>query len=78
MDTTTSVIATGTLAAVGTWSEGKGITLRLVTGVIVLSIALALLSNVDAKLARGMAMLVLVTATFRYLPATVNKLGLKK
>ncbi len=76
MDTTTSVFLTGVVVTIGRWSEGKTLTIRIVVGAAVLAIFLSVLSNADEKLARGMAVLVLVTALLTYVLPITKKLAL--
>lgn len=76
MDTTTSVFLTGVIVTVGRWSQGKGLTIRVVVGAVVLALFLSVLGNVDDKLGRGMALLVLLTAVLTYAIPITKKLAL--
>lgn len=75
MDTTNTIALTGALTVVGTWSKGDKLNIRMFVGFAVLLVMLSVLSEVNAKLANGFGILVLITAALLYVPAIVNKLG---
>lgn len=74
MNTTNAAVGVGALVVVGRWSEGKGMDVKVVVGVIGLAVLLALLPD---QIAGPFAALIIVAALFRYVPAIVGatKLG---
>lgn len=78
MDTTTSAIASGIIVVAGTWSEGKGINARALLGASFLAIGLSILSSINDELARGFAVLVLVSVLLRYGLSITKKAGFTK
>ena len=78
IDTTTSAVATATIATVGTWAEGKGVNMKTVVGGAVLAIFLALISAANDQLGRQFAVLILVAALMRYAVPISKKLGYTK
>jgi hypothetical protein len=75
MDTTTSVVLTGTIVTVGTWSEGKPLNVRIVVGGTVLAVTLAALDSSNPQFAQAMAALILTAALFEYAIPIAHKLG---
>lgn len=75
MSTTNWVIGTGAVVAAGRWADDQPLTVNIVIGVGVFSVALALLNNADSGLANKYALAVFIMALFRYLPGIVQKLG---
>lgn len=75
MNTTTSVVGTGIIVAVGKWAKDETLSVQIAVGVAGVAIALSLLNEADEKLASGFAALILLLAAFMYLPAIVKKLG---
>lgn len=78
MDTTTSAVASGIIVTAGLWAEGKSFSVKVALGAGFLAIGLAILSGIDDKLARGFALLVLVSVLLRYGTAIAKKTGLAK
>lgn len=78
MDTTTSAVASGIIVTAGLWAEGKSFSAKVALGAGFLAIGLAILSGIDDKLARGFALLVLVSVLLRYGTAIAKKTGLAK
>lgn len=76
MNPTTSVVLTGALAAAGQWAQDKQVTVKMVVGVGVLALFLAVISEANPKLAQQFGVLVLVGAVFLYGPDVAKKLGL--
>lgn len=79
MDTTTSVVLTSVIVAVGQWSKKDGkITIKLVIGMMVLAIILAAMESGNEKLARQFAALILVGALLTNVVPITKKLGFSK
>lgn len=73
MNTTNAAVGTGAIVVLGRWSEGDGVEMRIVVGVVFLAVALAILPE---RLAMPFAWLILAAATFRYVPGIVGKTGI--
>ena len=78
MDTTTSALLTTVIVVAGSWADDKQVTARMVLGGVFLAIVLAVLAKADEKLARGFALLVLITATLTYGAKVVEATGIAK
>lgn len=78
MNTATSVVLTGAIVAAGQWSKSKQITMKMIVGVGVLALFLAVIAEADAPLAEKLGLLVVVGAVFIYGPDVVKSLGLVK
>lgn len=76
MNTTTSVVLAGGLAAAGQWAQDKKVTIKMVVGVGVLALFLAVISEANPKLAQQFGVLVLVGSVFLYGPDVAKKLRL--
>lgn len=76
--TVTAMIGTGILATMGTWAEGKSLTVRPVVGGTFLALFLTGLAQASPDLAGKLALLVLLVAAFRYVPPILSKTGLTK
>lgn len=62
MDTTTSLVLTGGVVALGQWSQKKSVSIRMFVGIGFVAIILAALNNANPKLASQFAALILVAA----------------
>jgi hypothetical protein len=78
MDTTTSAVASGIIVTAGLWAEGKPFSVKVALGAGFLAIGLAILSGINDQLARGFALLVLISVLLRYGVAISKKTGLAK
>jgi hypothetical protein len=79
MDTTTSVVITVVIVAVGQWSKKDGkLSIKLVIGMMALTLMLSAIENSNEKFARQFAALILVAALLIYLVPITKKLGLNK
>lgn len=79
MNTTTSVVLTVIISAVGQWSKKDGsISIKLVIGMMVLALFLSALEDTQEKLARQFAALILVGALLLYVKPISKKLGFSK
>lgn len=75
MNTTNAAVGAGALVVVGRWSEPHGpgvLDTRLVVGVVLLAVFLAVLPD---KVAQPMSWLILLTLTFRYAPSILAHTG---
>lgn len=75
MDTTTATLLTGTIVAIGRWSQDKTWNARIVIGVVILALFLSLLGQSQPKLASRYGALILIIATLGYAPSILAKLG---
>lgn len=73
MNTTNAAVGTGAIVVLGRWSEGQGISIRVVVGVLFLAFGLAVLPE---RLAVPFAWLILVAVSFRYAPGLISKTGI--
>lgn len=73
-----AVIGTGLLATLGTWAEGKSLTVRPVIGGTFLALFLTGIAQAEPEFASKLALLVLLVAAFRYVPPILSKSGLTK
>lgn len=78
MDTSTSALLTGVIVTAGQWSQGKGLTVRVILSAVFLAIMLTVLSQANEKLAKQFALLILVGAVITYTPSIIEKSGLGK
>lgn len=79
MDTTTSVVLTSVIVAVGQWAKKDGkITMKLVVGMMVLAVILSAMESGNEKLARQFAALILVGALLTNVIPITKKLGFSK
>lgn len=76
--TITAILGTGVLATLGTWSEGKSLTVKPVVGGTFLALFLTGLAQASPDFASKLALLVLLVAAFRYVPPILSKTGLTK
>lgn len=75
MNTTTSVVLTGALVALGQWTNDKQVTVKMVVGVGLVALFLAAMSEVNQPLAQQFGVLILVGAVFIYGPDVMKGLG---
>ena len=75
MSPTNSAVLTAGLTITGRWAQGKGPTFKLAIGAFVYTIILSLIWDANQELASQMALLVLISAAFLYVPPIVKKLG---
>lgn len=73
MNTTNAAVGTGAIVVLGRWSEGQGISIRVVVGVLFLAFGLAVLPE---RLAVPFAWLILVAVSFRYAPGIITRTGI--
>lgn len=66
MKTTTTVVLTGGITAVGHWAQDKKLDIAFFVGIGVLAIGLAALSEVNLEFAQQLSTLILVAAAFYY------------
>lgn len=78
MNTTTAVVATGAIVVAGKWANDEPLSVKLAVGVGAFALALTLIGEANDKLASQFALLVLILAMFRYVPAIAKKTGLVK
>lgn len=79
MDTTTSAVLTVVIVTVGQWAKKDGkISIKLVVGMMVLTLMLSALEQGNEKLAKQFAALVLVTALLMNVVPIAKKLGYTK
>lgn len=76
MNTATSVVIAGGLAALGTWVRDKQVTFKMVIGIGMLALFLSVIAEYNAEFAQQMAVLVLVGAVFMYGPELMTALKL--
>lgn len=76
MNTTNSVVATAAIVTVGKWSNDEPLTPRIFVGGMFLALGLAMMEQANQKLASRFALLILVAATFSYVPSIAYKAGL--
>ena len=74
--TTNSVVATAAIVTVGKWSNNEEITARVAVGGVMLAVGLAMMEQANEKFAQRFALLILVVASFMYVPAIAYKAGL--
>lgn len=78
MNTNTYVIGTVAVAVAGRWAEDKPLDVRVAVGAAGYAIGLALINTADSGVASKIALAVMLTALFRYVPAIVTKTGIVK
>jgi hypothetical protein len=75
MDTTTSVLLTGVIVAIGRWVNDQKLTPRIAIGVVILALFLSLMGQSQPRLASRFAALILIVAVVGYAPSILDKLG---
>lgn len=75
MNTTNAAVGTGAIAVLGSWSEGRGISIRVVVGIVFLAVFLSVLPQ---RLAVPFAYLILTAVAFRYMPGIIARTGIAK
>ncbi len=78
MSAVTNVVLTGGIVAAGSVIEGELPDFKIVGGIVIAATFLTILENANAGLANGFGLLMVVGASFRYLPAIVESLGYGK
>lgn len=78
MNTTSAAVLCGLIVTLGRWARGKTLDVKLVVSILFIAIVLAILSEVDSKLARQFGLLIVVAAVFTYGPDVVSKAGLTR
>jgi hypothetical protein len=78
MNTTTSAVMTGAVVYGGRGAKGQPADIKVAIGTAGIAIILSLLAQTNEKLAQQFGLLILVGATFVYLPTMVQKLGLSR
>lgn len=76
MDTSTSALLTGVIVTAGQWSNGKGVTARVILGSCFLALVLSVLSEANEKLAKQFGLVILVTAVLHYGVSVTDSMGL--
>lgn len=76
--TVTAVIGTGLVVTLGTWAEGKTLSVKPVVGGTFLALALTGIAAGSPDLAGRLALLILLVAMFRYALPILKKAGLTK
>lgn len=75
MNTTNMAVGAGVLVTLGRWASGKGLSVRVVVGVVILALALSVL---PPKVAKPFAALIIVAVLFKYGPSIINATGITK
>lgn len=76
MDTTTSVVLAVIITAVGQWAKPDGkVSVKLVIGMMVLTLFLSAMDSANSELAKKFALLILVGAIFANAIPITKKLG---
>lgn len=78
MDTSTAVVGTGVVVALGHWAKDEKISIRVFVGLGVFAIGLAMLGATNAKFAEQFATLVLLAAFMAYMIPIAKALGVTK
>lgn len=60
------VLMSGAVVIVGRWTQGKRLDVPAVAAVFVLALMITLMAEVDERVARGFAILVLIAVTYTY------------
>lgn len=74
--TTTTVLGTAGLVALGLWAEDKNISMKFIVGTGIYASAIAILGEANQEFAAKFALTVFVLAILLYGPGVLNKLGL--
>lgn len=78
MDTTTAVVGTVGVVALGKWATDKKIDLKFAVGTGIYAAAISILGQSNSKFAQQFATLVFVTALLLYIVKITNALGFTK
>lgn len=73
-----TAVVVGVLTTLGRWARGKGLTIDVVVGVVVLAVTLALVETANEKLARAFGVLVVVGVGLAHADVVLNATGLTK
>jgi len=74
----TVALSTGVLVVLGKWARGQEPNIDNAIGVAGVAIGLAILDQIDGKLARAFGVLILVSVAVVHLPEIAKKAGLVK
>lgn len=77
MNPVPAAVTIGLLTVLGRWARGKTLTIDTVVGVVVLAVLLAMLDQVNNKLARAFGALAVVAVAIVHLPAILDKAGVQ-
>lgn len=78
MNTTNIVVLASIVTVTGQWSEGKGLSIRVVIGATIFALMLGAMNEASPKLAQQFALLLLVAVVWRYGRGIVNKTGIAR
>lgn len=78
MNPVTVALATGAMVVLGKWSRDQAPNIDNAIGVAGIAIGLALLDQIDARLARAFGVLILLSVAVVHLPEIAKKTGLVK
>lgn len=76
MNPATGVVLTGAVVALGQWSKDEPVSIRIVVGGTVLALGLSVLAESEPEIAGKFTALIVIAATFTYVPAIAWKIGL--
>lgn len=76
MTVTTSVAATAALVVAGRFAQSKPVDIKIAVGAGALAISLSVINSASPELASRFALLILVIATYLYVPSIAKKTGL--
>lgn len=71
-------VVVGVMTTLGRWARGKGLTIDVVVGVVVLAVTLALIETANEKLARAFGALVVIGVGLAHAPIVLDATGLTK
>lgn len=74
MNTSNWLILTGMVVIAGRWSRGESLDVRAVVALFVLALAVTMFSTVDNELANAVAILILMSTSYAYLPDILSKI----
>lgn len=75
MKAATSMTLIAAIALAGKWSQDKKLDMKTVVGLALMAVLLSMLVEVNANLADQFGLLILLGASFFYLPRLVKGLG---
>lgn len=76
MDTTTILIATGVIVALGKISENRGLSIKYMIAALFIVLGFQVIETVNSDIAKQYAFLILLVVALTYLPKIASKTGI--
>jgi hypothetical protein len=78
VNTSTAVVTTGVITAAGRWANDEPLDIKFAIGIGAFAVIMSVFSAFNDDLAGLFGLLVMLLASFKYLPGILSKLGLSR